>query len=225
MNDHKDAIEEDETGKSEARWALIAGACEEAGREAAHALARHGVNLHLMDTNGGELAALTDEIEHSFDIETECHVMDLREHLNAEVLALECDNADILIVCPGPAPMGGLMELDEDDWRKGFESRVTATISLVREFYETLQDRGAGIIVLDISPPDTESSAESNADPGSVQEDDFCSILAITANGALAALIRVLEKQSAGTGVRVLETNTASARELIDGLVARNSVN
>ena len=209
MNDHKDAIEEDETGKSEARWALIAGACEEAGREAAHALARHGVNLHLMDTNGGELAALTDEIEHSFDIETECHVMDLREHLNAEVLALECDNADILIVCPGPAPMGGLMELDDDDWRKGFESRVTATISLVREFYETLQERGAGTIVLDLSLPEPDLESDT--------------ILHSTAGGALSALVHALEKQSVETGVRVLEINTATARSVIDGLMKEQS--
>lgn len=208
MNDNEESIAEDEpgeSGESEARWALIAGACEEAGREAAHALARRGVNLHLMDINGSELTALTDEIEHSFDVETECHVMDLRERLNAEVLALECDNADILIVCPGPAPMGGLMELDNDDWRKGFESRVTATISLVREFYETLQDRGAGTIILDLSPPEPDLESDT--------------ILHSTANGALAALIKVLKKQSAETGIKVLETNTASARGVIDGLI------
>ncbi len=205
MNDDEDAIEEDKSGESATRWALIAGACEEAGREAAHALARHGLNLHLMDTNGGELNALTDEIEHSFDVETECHVMNLREHLNAEVLALECDNADILIVCPGPVPMGGLLELDDDDWRKGFESRVTATISLVREFYETLQDRGAGTIVLDLSPPE----------PGL----DYDTIMHSAAGGALSALVHVLEKQSAETGVRVLEIDKATASEVIDEMM------
>ncbi len=202
MNNNEELIEEDLSAE---RWALIAGACEETGREAAHALAGHGVNLHLVDTNGGELAALTDEIENSFDVETECHVMDLREPLNAEVLALECEDADILIVCPGPAPMGGLMDLDDDDWRNGFESRVTASISLVREFYETLQDRGAGTIILDLSLPEPDLESDT--------------ILHSAAGGALSALVHVLEKQSAETGVRVLEINTATARGVIDGLM------
>ncbi len=202
MNDNEESIEEDEPAT---RWALVAGACEETGRKAAHALAGHGVNLHLMDTNGGELAALTDEIENSFDVETECHVMDLRERLNAEILALECDNADILIVCPGPATMGGLTELDDDDWRKGFESRVTASISLIREFYETLQDSGAGTIILDLSPPEADRDSDT--------------VLHSTTNGALSALIGILEKQNAESGVRVLEINAASARSVIDGLI------
>ncbi len=210
MNDNEKLIEEDEPGEdgtAAARWALIAGACEETGREAAQALARHGVNLHLVDTNGGELTAFADEIENSFDVETECHVMNLREHLNAEVLALECEDADILIVCPGPVPMGGLMELDDDDWRKGFESRVTATISLVREFYETLLERGAGTIILDLSLPEPDLESDT--------------ILHSTAGGALSALVHVLEKKSADTGIGVLEIDAATAREVIDGLIGK----
>lgn len=203
MNDNQKSIKEDFSG---GRWALITGACEETGREAAHALAGHGVNLHLVDTNGGELTAFADEIENSFDVETECHVMDLREQLNAEILALECDNADILIVCPGPAPMGGLMELDNDDWRKGFDDRVTATISLVREFYETLLERGSGTIILDLSLPEPDLESDN--------------ILHSAAGGALSALVHVLEKQSADTGINVLEINTATARDVIDGLMA-----
>jgi short-subunit dehydrogenase len=198
MNDEEEAT-------SEARWALIAGACEETGRQAAHALARHGVNLHLVDINGSELNALNDEIERSFDVESECHVMNLCENLNAEVLALECDDADILIVCPAPAPMGGLMELENDDWRKGFESRVTATISLVREFYETLLERGAGIIIIDLSLPETDLESDN--------------ILHSATGGALSALVHVLEKQSAETGIRVLEIDASTAGEVIDGLI------
>jgi len=193
----------------EARWALIAGACEEAGREAAHALARHGVNLHLADTSGGELNALADEIDHSFEVDTECHVMDLTEHLNAEVLALECDNAGILVICPGPVPEGTLIKLDTDDWRKGFESRVMATIALVREVYETLQERGSGIIILDLSPH------ISGATPGPPAE----TILHSTAGGALSALVHVLQEQSSETGIRVLETDAERARALIDDLM------
>jgi len=195
--------------KYAAPWALIAGACEEAGREAAHALARHGVNLHLADTSGGELNALADEIDRSFDVDSECHVIDLTEHLNAEVLALECDNANILVICPGPVPEGTLTTLDTDDWRKGFESRVMATIALVREVYETLQERGAGIIILDLSPP------ISGATPGSPAE----TILHSTAGGALSALVHALHEHSSETGVRVFETDAERAKGLIDDLM------
>ena len=101
--------------------ALVTGASSGFGRAIAIRLAQEGCTLHLADSNETDLEDALEAIESDDETEPETHPTDISDAINAAALALECEEANILInTLPAP-PVGGIDDLDHDDWLQAIE--------------------------------------------------------------------------------------------------------
>ena len=165
--------------------ALVAGSSSGLGLAIAKALADEGCDLHMAGRNPDHLDDAAEDISDSPSVDVEAHATDLSSAINAAALALECDDSGVLINAFGEAPTGKIVDLEDDDWRQGFELKVFATISLCREMFETLGDTGAGIII-NIGCPEATG------------------ICADTINATLRTFSERLDEEARRDGVRVL---------------------
>jgi len=165
--------------------ALVAGGSGGIGLAVARALAAEGCDLHLAGRNDDRLDEAVEALGEDFGIEAEAHATDLGSAINAAALGLECEDAGILVNAFGEVPAGGIIDLEDDDWRRGFELKVFGTINLCREMFEALGETSAGVIV----------------NVGCPQTGGIC---ADTANAAVRAFSESLDEEARRNGVRVL---------------------
>lgn len=130
---------------------LITGGCAGIGRALAMRFAQGGARLVLLDL---DQAALDSLAQH------------LRDHLNAETLALRCDVADaaavqaavalaveqfggidVLINNAGLGTSKRLVEMADDEWHKVIDVTLTGTFRMTRAAMQVMQPRGRGVIV------------------------------------------------------------------------------
>ncbi|MCB2099719.1 MAG: SDR family oxidoreductase [Rhodobacterales bacterium] len=175
------------------KTALITGATGGIGGAIARALADHGVNLHLTARDGAALGALARDLRQGRDITVEVHPMDLTTDLNIDVLALECDESDILVNCAGAIPGGDLATVDDEAWRAGWDLKVMGYVNLTREMLGTMADRGSGVICNVVGAA------------GLVPDAGY--ICGSTGNAALNMFTRALGGRSLDSGVRVVGVN------------------
>ncbi len=128
---------------------LVTGATRGPGRTLARALAERGVALYLAARDEAALEALADELREACEADVETQAVDLSQSINASVLAMEWDGADVAVLLAGGS---GLDSDDEWTRRRAWEARVFGAQALVREFKETMAERGAGAVIL--PPPD-----------------------------------------------------------------------
>lgn len=173
------------------KWALISGGATLGpwALSVAEALARQGCALHLAAADENALDAAAQRLGEAFDAEVEVHPTDLAESVNAEVLALECEDAHILVNDPGVLPAGPLEKIDPQTWRRCWERNIGGLISLTGEVYETMRERSAGVIINLIG------SAGTVPDGGNICE--------ATASAALTMFTRSLGQVSIEHRVRV----------------------
>ncbi len=184
------------TGKS----ALVTGGGDGVGLTIARALAADGCALHLAADEAAGLAAAAGELRAAFDVGVEVHQDDLTQIVNVEALALECEEVDILIHTAGRVPAGGLGKVDAESWHRAWEIRVEGAVNLTRELYDSMCERGAGVVITVLEKQRR-----------SIDPDHIC---VSTCNAALSAFTRTLGQVSIEYGVRVLGVDPdASAEE------------
>ncbi|HEC14585.1 MAG TPA: HAD-IIIA family hydrolase [Rhodospirillales bacterium] len=188
------------------RRALVTGAAHGLGLTLAGALAKAGCSLDLTDRDAKALRKAAAGIRESFGVEVETHPMNLMERLTPEVLALECEDADFAVITPLAAPEGSLADLDEENWKSVWERTVMVPVNLIREIMETMEERGEGVIVAVLDPPDPATEAEH--------------IAGCAAHGALSAFIGAEGRACAEAGVKLLELDGGNANGLPGRLVA-----
>ena len=108
-------------------------------------------------------------------------------------LAKTCQDADILVNNAGDISSGPLHSLSDADWRKGFNLKVFGYVTLTREMYSYMKQRGAGVIVNDIG--------------NSGENWDANYIAGSTGNAALMSFTKALGGVSLNDGVRVVGVN------------------
>ena len=165
--------------------ALITGASSNIGRAIAMRLAADGCALHLADANETLLEDTIEAIGLDDDNEPETHPTDLSDAINAAALALECEDANILINALPCPPAGGIDDLDDTDWQQAFEETVLCAINMTREVYESMQEIGTGMI-FNIGCP---------GEPGNLCQQ--------TTNATLKAFSENLDREASLRGVRV----------------------
>ena len=182
-----------EGGPLHGKAALVTGASGGIGLLAARALAQTGADLFLSGLNFLNLDAAAKNIKKDFPVvDIEIHTGNPANPVDAEAIAMSCFQAHVFIGCTGNLPRGALDEIEDEAWRKSWESAVFAPLNMTREMLGHMSDEGRGLVVLVIDSP---------ARPDG---EDIC---ATTAGGALKAFVKAQGK-AVPQGVKVLGLTT-----------------
>jgi NAD(P)-dependent dehydrogenase (short-subunit alcohol dehydrogenase family) len=131
------------TGKS----VLITGASRGIGAATARHMASEGADLILVARDPEALAKIRQDLVAEFNVSVEIAAFDLAVSANVETLAYRHSDVDIVVNNAGSVPGGGLLDVPEEQWRAGWDSKVFAYINMCRAYYPILCERGGGVIV------------------------------------------------------------------------------
>jgi short-subunit dehydrogenase len=176
-------------GKLIGQSALIAGLSNPIGFAISKLLAAEGCQLHMADLNEQALDNCINEISELHKVDMEAHLTDLSEPINIAVLALECQDVNIIINNLGSPATGSINQLECEDWKTSFELTLFAAINLTKEVLENLYEQKSGIIINVISVMD------------GTDDENLC---IISVNAALQAFSKSLDKKTKPNGIRVL---------------------
>lgn len=178
------------SGKS----ALITGASKGIGLSTALSFAEEGIaKLHLAARSEDSLRTAKEQIESRFATRVEVHSMDLSVTTNLETLAARCADVDILVNNAADSSPGPLDQMTDDDWRRSLDMKVFSYVTLTREIYARMKQRGGGVIVNDIG--------------NSGENWDANYIIGTTGNAAMMAFTRGVGGRSLDDGIRVVGVN------------------
>lgn len=178
------------TGKT----ALVTGGSKGIGLATAHSFAREGIGtLHLAARSEEGLAKAKEDITQKFDTRVVIHPMDLSVTQNAMELAGLAKEADILVNNAADSTPGPLDKLTDQDWRNSLDMKIFSYVTLTREMYKHMKQRGHGVIVNDIG--------------NSGENWDANYIVGTTGNAAMMAFTRGVGGCSLDDGIRVVGVN------------------
>ena len=178
------------------RNALITGGSRGIGFGVAQALAAEGCNVHLASRNAADLEAARAKISAGHPVKVTVHALDLAVPENAEKLARDCGELDILINNAGAIPQGAITDFSDQTWRAGWELKMFGYINLTREVYRGMCERKRGVIV--------------NVIGGAGERPTAGYIAGSIANAGLMTMSRALGAESPKFGVRVLGLNPSA---------------
>jgi 3-oxoacyl-[acyl-carrier protein] reductase len=127
--------------------ALITGASRGIGRACAEMLASEGCDVVIVSRTQADLDAAKDKILSHSNVSVRTCAMDLSDSINADRLAAECPDIDILINNAGAIPRGTIAEIDEARWREAWDLKVFGYINMCRRFYALMAARRSGVII------------------------------------------------------------------------------
>jgi 3-oxoacyl-[acyl-carrier protein] reductase len=127
--------------------ALITGASRGIGRACAEVLASEGCDVVIVSRTQADLGSAKDRILGQSNVSVRSYAMDLSDSRNADKLAAECPDIDILINNAGAIPRGTIAEIDEARWREAWDLKVFGYINMCRRFYALMAARRSGVIV------------------------------------------------------------------------------
>jgi len=179
-------------GPLSGKMALVTGATGGIGLVAARALAQTGCGLHLVGQKFVTVEQAASDIRSDFAVNAEAHTGNPANSVDAEAVCMAASDAEIFINCTGNLPAGSLENIEDERWRKSWESAVFAPLNMVREMVGHMSDEGKGLIVLLIDSP------------ADVQGDDLC---ASAAGAVLKTTVQGLA-QDLPQGVTIFGLNT-----------------
>lgn len=179
--------------KLNGRRALVTGSSKGIGLAIAHSLAAEGCRVQLAARTRADLDKAAAEIQARHGVEAVGHAVDLSESASVKELAKRAGDIDILVNSAGAIPRGGLLDIDEERWRKSWDLKLFGAINLTREIYGPMCERGRGVII--------------NIAGLAGERPDAFYIAGSCANAALIMFSRSLGGDSIRYGVRVLAVN------------------
>jgi len=179
--------------KIKGRKALVTGSSKGIGLAIAQTLAEEGCHVQLAARTQADLDSAAAEIRVKYGVEAVGHAVDLSDSANVKELAKKAGDVDILVNSAGAIPRGGLLEIDEQRWRKAWDLKLFGAINLTREIYGPMCKRGRGVII--------------NIAGLAAERPDAFYIAGSCANVALDMFSRSLGGDSIRYGVRVLAVN------------------
>jgi NAD(P)-dependent dehydrogenase (short-subunit alcohol dehydrogenase family) len=178
------------TGKT----VLITGASQGIGAGLARAFAEEGCHLRLTARSVDKLKALEAELRGSFpNSAVGLFPTDLTEPGVVDRLAAAVGDVDVLINNAGVIPSGSLADVDEAEWRSGWELKVYGYINLCRIYYARMKAAGGGVIINNIG------------NGGEIADPRY--IAGAMGNASLMALTRALGGSSLDDNIRVVGVN------------------
>ena len=173
-------------GKFFGHSALITGTSDPTGFALAKLLVSEGCQIHMADYNEQALKSCFDIIKKTHNAAIEIHHMDLSEPINISVLALECQDANIVINTMDAPKRGGINQFDHEEWKSIFQLTLFSAISLTGEILDNLYEKESGIII--------------NLGGGA----DVKNLCTASVNSALQTFSETLDKKTKLDGIRVL---------------------
>jgi NAD(P)-dependent dehydrogenase (short-subunit alcohol dehydrogenase family) len=179
--------------KLKGRRALVTGSSKGIGLAIAEALAAEGCDVQLVARTKADLDKATADIRAKHGVEAIGHAADLSQSASVTELARKAGVVDILVNSAGAIPRGGLLDINEDRWRKAWDLKLFGAINLTREIYGPMCERGRGVII--------------NIAGLAGERPDAFYIAGSCANAALIMFSRSLGGDSIRHGVRVMAVN------------------
>lgn len=173
--------------------ALITGGSKGIGLATAKVFASEGVHLHLASRSKKDLEQARNEIAKAYDVNVKLHSTDLANGDAARALVKNCANVDILVNNAGAIPLGTILDIDEDTWRKAWDLKLLGYINMIRAMYAEMKQRRRGVIINNIGTAGDQNPSTYAA--------------GVTANGGLITLTRALGGTSLNDGIRVVGIN------------------
>jgi NAD(P)-dependent dehydrogenase (short-subunit alcohol dehydrogenase family) len=181
--------------------ALVTGGSKGIGRATAEVLADEGVDVILVARDPAALGEAAQALRARRQVSVTTIAADLSRETEVQRVAREAGPVDILVNNAGAIPPGGLLDVDNDTWRRAWDLKIFGFISLCRAVYPAMAESRAGVIVNVIG------AAGEKLNPGY--------IAGSTGNAGLMAFTKALGRASPADGVRVVGINpgaTATAR-------------
>ncbi|MDT2078278.1 MAG: short-chain dehydrogenase/reductase, partial [Planktomarina sp.] len=175
------------------KTALITGASMGIGEHLAETFATEGVHLHLTARSLDRLEALKKRIAKSSNVSVTLHPLDLTADGAVEKLSASIKNVDILVNNAGAIPSGDLWDVDQENWRNGWDLKVYGYIGMCREFYTKMKKSGGGVIINNIG------------NGGEVLDPKY--IAGASGNASLMGFTRALGAFSLDDNIRVIGVN------------------
>ncbi|MDB5686680.1 MAG: short-chain dehydrogenase, partial [Rhizorhabdus sp.] len=129
------------------RTALITGASQGVGREAARTLAAEGCNLILEARSHSYLQAVRDSILAEHPVAIAVLACDIGGTGAPEQICAAHPDIDILINNAGAIPAGMIDRVDDPTWRAAWDLKVFGYIGLTRCYFPRMTARGSGVIL------------------------------------------------------------------------------
>src|SRR2546423_1047700 len=126
---------------------LITGGSKGIGQATAHVLADEGCDLVLVSRDQKALDAAADAIRGRRQGNVADIAADLSTDAAVQKVAKQAGEVDILVNNAGAIPPGGLLDVDNETWRRAWDLKVFGFISLARAIYPSMAARKSGVII------------------------------------------------------------------------------
>jgi 3-oxoacyl-[acyl-carrier protein] reductase len=179
------------------KGALVVGANGGIGSAVCRALVSEGIGrLALGVRNPASGEALAQELGSGVESKVvECDLEDPTAPERAVQDAQTLGDIDIVALCAGTYPNGGLWDVTDADWEKGITSKLMGAARLMRGAIPSMMERGWGRVVIVAG---MRGRAPSNA-----------AVIGGVVNVGIASLVSAVTKEVAGRGVTVNSVDPA----------------
>lgn len=181
------------------KGALVVGANGGIGSAVCHALAEAGVSRLALGVRRNEAGdALAEELMSMASVATRVVACDLEDPdapERAVTQAQELGDIDIVALCAGSYPNGGLWDVSDADWERGITSKLMGAARLMRGAIPAMMERGWGRVVI---VGGMRGRAPSNA-----------AVIGGVVNVGIANLVSSVTKEVADNGVTVNSVDPA----------------
>jgi len=131
--------------------ALVTGSATGLGHACAEAFSRQGADVALASPNLGDLAYASDRLHaigegDIFGLEADVRDRGQVESFVAETVE-QYGGIDHLVTGPRPLESERFLEVDDEDWFRGFDRLFMSVVWTIRESYPWLEESGTGSVV------------------------------------------------------------------------------
>jgi hypothetical protein len=173
--------------------ALVTGGNKGIGKAIADVLADEGCDVVLVARDEPVLNAVARSIRDRAQVNVETIVADLSSDETVKRVVGQAGAIDILVNNAGAIPVGDLMKVDNETWRKAWDLKVFGFISMCREIYPQMAARKSGVIV--------------NIIGGAGERHPASYIAGAAGNASLIGFTRALAHGAHQDGIRVVGIN------------------
>lgn len=134
------------------KTALVCAASRGIGRAVAERLAMEGANVHLCSRDGRAVEQLAADLAERYGVAAKGYSVDLGSAEQIErwvrTVGEETGRIDALLCNTGGPPPGSILELDEAEWDKAYETLLMSVVRLLRHSYPYLKAAGGRVLTI-----------------------------------------------------------------------------